>query len=108
MKVISSRALVQVLLVFLVGMSMSGFSVTLAQESDVGVLRVADVRHPRQVAPSAQVSFTIDAEYAIKENVNASVKSSLFEGSPGNLGAGLWQSAPIVVSGGGDQLWKAN
>ena len=87
---------------------MNEFSVTVAQESDVGILRVSDLTHPRQVAPSAQASFTIDVEYAIKENVNASVKSSLFEGSPGNLGAELWQSAPIVVSGGGDQLWKAN
>lgn len=108
MRAISSRELALTFLIFLVGMSMSGLSVALAEESNVGVLRLADVKHLRQVTPSAQVSLVIDVEYAIKESFNASVKSALFEGSPANLGAVLWQSAPVVLSGGGDQLWTAN
>lgn len=83
-----------------------GLSVVAADEPNVGVLRVAGVKHPRQVAPSAKASLVIDVEYAIR--LNATIKSSLFEGSPGNLGAELWHSEPAVVSGGGDRLWTVN
>ena len=106
MRVVSSRELVAAVLVFLVAVSMSGLSVALAEEPNVGLLRVSDVRHPRQVAPAAQVSFVIDVEYAIR--FNATVRTSLFDGSPGNLGAELWHSDPLVLSAGGDQLWTAN
>src|SRR3989304_10358743 len=106
MRVVSSRELVAAVLVFLVAVSMSGLSVALAEEPNVGLLRVSDVGHPRQVAPAAQVSFVIDVEYAIR--FNATVRASLFEGSPGKLGTELWHSDPILLSGGGDQLWTAN
>ena len=106
MRVVSSRELVAAVLVFLVAVSMSGLSIALAEEPNVGLLRVSDVRHPRQVAPAAQVSFVIDVEYAIR--FNATVRTSLFDGSPGNLGAELWHSDPLVLSAGGDQLWTAN
>jgi len=106
MRVVSSRELVTAVLVFLVAVSMSGMSIALAEEPNVGLLRVSDVRHPRQVAPAAQVSFVIDVEYAIR--FNATVRTSLFDGSPGNLGAELWHSDPLVLSAGGDQLWTAN
>ena len=106
MRVVSSRELVTAVLVFLVAVSMSGLSIALAEEPNVGLLRVSDVRHPRQVAPAAQVSFVIDVEYAIR--FNATVRTSLFDGSPGNLGAELWHSDPLVLSAGGDQLWTVN
>ena len=106
MRVVSSRELVAVVLVFLVVVSMSGLSVALAEEPNVGLLRVSDVGHPRQVAPAAQVSFVIDVEYAIR--FNATVRTSLVDGSPGNLGAELWHSDPLLLSAGGDQLWTAN
>jgi len=106
MRVVSSRELVAAVLVFLVVASMSGLSVALAEEPNVGLLRVSDVRHPRQVAPAAQVSFVIDVEYAIR--FNATVRTSLVDGCPGNLGAELWHSDPLLLSAGGDQLWTAN
>ena len=106
MRVVSSRELVAAVLVFLVVVSMSGLSVALAEEPNVGLLRVSDVGHPRQVAPAAQVSFVIDVEYAIR--FNATVRTSLVDGSPGNLGAELWHSDPLLLSAGGDQLWTAN
>lgn len=78
------------------------------EEPNVGVLRVSAVEHPRQVAPSSTVSFMIDVEYAIKESSNATIKSALFEGPVGNLGAELWHSDEATLSGGGDKLWTAN
>jgi len=85
---------------------MASMSLGFAQQENVGILRVADVRHPRQVSPSAQVAFVIDAEYAIR--FNASIKSSLFAGTVGNPGAELWHSGPTIVRGGGDELWTFN
>jgi hypothetical protein len=83
--------------------SVSGVS---AEDPNVGVLRIYDVQYPRQVAPSSHVSFTIDIEYAVRDN--ASIKSNLFEGTLNHLGPELWHSDPVQVSGGGDQLWAVN
>jgi hypothetical protein len=77
-----------------------------ADEPDVGTLRIAGVQYPKQVAPSAQASFGIDVEYAVR--TNATIKSSLFEGTPDNLGPALWQSDSVVVRGGGDQVWNTS
>ncbi len=83
-----------------------GSSFALADEPNVGVLRVADVKYPRQVAPSVQFWLTVDVEYAVR--FNATIRSALFEGSPNNLGTELWDSDPTVVSGGGDAIWDLN
>lgn len=77
-----------------------------AEEPNVGLLRVASVRYPRQVAPSAKFSMIIDIEYAI--HINGTIKASLFEGSLKNLGAKLWESEPIGLAGGGDKIWAVN
>ena len=77
-----------------------------AEEPNVGLLRVASVRYPRQVAPSARFSMVIDIEYAI--HINGTIKTSLFEGSLTNLGPKLWESEPIVLTGGGDKIWAVN
>ena len=77
-----------------------------AQEPNVGLLRVVSVEYPRQVAPSKPFSVVIDVEYAIHEN--ATVKAALFEGSLEDLGSRFWESAPVVLAGGGDQLWTVN
>ena len=77
-----------------------------AEEPNVGLLRVASVRYPRQVAPSAKFSMIIDIEYAI--HINGTIKASLFEGSLKNLGAKLWESEPIGLAGGGDKIWSVN
>ena len=79
---------------------------THAEETNLGVLRVASIRSPRQVAPSSKFSMTIDVEYAV--HTNGTIKLSLFEGSLRNLGQKLWESEPSVVIGGGDRLWVIN
>jgi hypothetical protein len=76
----------------------------LADEPNVGTLRITDIQHPDQVAPLAQALFRIDVEYAV--HTNATIKSSLFAGPLGNLGRELWQSDPVVVSDGGDEVWN--
>lgn len=97
-----------IVFLFLVGLSTAGLPGVMSQEEEpnVGLLRIADVKHPRQVAPSAKISFAVDVEYAIR--FNATVRSSLFEGAKGNLGSELWHSDPTLVSGGGDQIWPVN
>jgi len=76
-----------------------------ADEPNVGVLRVSDVKHPRQVAPSSHLSLMIDAEYAIRQT--ARIRASLFEGNIRNLGEELWHADPVDVTLGGDQVWAA-
>jgi hypothetical protein len=86
--------------------SIFGVSSATAEDPNVGLLRVAEVRYPRQVAPSSQFSLAIDVQYAIR--TNASVKSSLFKGSMASLNSELWHSDPIAVTRGGDRLWTVN
>ena len=93
-------------MVFVAALPMFGVSFATADQPNVGLLRVADVRHPQQVAPSSQFSLVVDVEYAI--HTNATIKSTLFQGSLGNLGSPLWNSDQIVVSKGGDRLWTVN
>jgi hypothetical protein len=50
--------------------------------------------------------LVVDVEYAI--HTNATIKSTLFQGSLGKLGSPLWNSDQIVVSKGGDRLWTVN
>ena len=94
------------LLVLLFVLPILGVSITSADSSDLGLLRIAGVQHPRQVAPSSQFSIVIDAEYAF--HTNATVKSALFQGSLGKLGPQLWQSNQLNLSRGGDELWTVN
>ncbi len=94
------------LIVFLVALPIFGVSFAIADQPNVGLLRVAEVRHPRQVAPSSQFSLAVDVEYAI--HTNATIKSTLFQGSLGNLGSELWHSDQVVMSRGGDRIWTVN
>jgi hypothetical protein len=77
-----------------------------AQNQNMGVLRVAKVQYPRQVAPSSKFSMVIDVEYAF--HVNGTIRASLFEGALKNLGSRLWESGPIGLIGGGDKVWVVN
>ena len=97
-----SSVLLSVLFIVLI----LGTSTTRADEPNVGILRVAEVKHPRQVAPSAVFSFLIDVRYAIR--FNATIKSAVFEGSPSSLGGELWHSDPIGIAAGGDKLWTVS
>ena len=90
----------------MVALPIFGVPFAFADEPNVGLLRVAEVQHPRQVAPSSKFSLEVDVEYAI--HTNATIKSALFRGSLGNLGSELWHSDQIVVSRGGDRIWTVN
>jgi len=74
------------------------------EETNVGLLKVADVQYPRQVAPSGQFSIRIDVEYAIR--FEAEVKAAMYEGRIERLGDQLWQSDPATLSGGGEMIWN--
>lgn len=100
------RTRLALLLALSILMLMTSMSVATAQHENVGILRLADVKHSRQAAPSGQVAFTIDAEYAVL--FNATIRSSLFAGTIGNLGPEVWRSEPAIVGGGGDELWSFN
>lgn len=99
------RRLLELTFVVLLAIVMIGAVVVAADEPNVGMLRVSGVQHPRQVAPSSEVTFGIDVEYAIHNNTM--VKASIFQGSLKNLGSELWHSDPVSLSWGGDQLWNA-
>ncbi len=106
MKCIRYWRLIGSLLVLLVALSIFGVSLATADEPNVGLLRVAVTQYPRQVAPSSQYSLVVDVEYAI--HTNATIKSTLFQGSLKNLGSELWHSDQIDVSRGGDKFWTVN
>ena len=76
------------------------------QEPNVGLLRVSNLEHPRQVAPSAKFSIVVDVEYAVR--FNATVKSALYESSLSHLGSKLWESEPVDLMGGGDWVWTVD
>jgi hypothetical protein len=89
-------------------MAVYGISTVAAdQDVNVGILRVS-VQHHDFVAPSTQVSFMVDVEYAVHDK--ASIKSELYNGTFDHLGAKLWESSPFAVIGPmlGDQIWTAN
>jgi hypothetical protein len=91
------------LLVFLSVAFLSGTSVVMADE-DLPIVRI-EVMHPRQVAPSTSTPMTIDIQYYTHYNVT--IKAAMFAGTPSQLGPKLWESNPVSVNEGGDQLWSA-
>jgi hypothetical protein len=102
-----SRRLSLLCIGLVVILSLQGIGTIHAQlNPNVGVLRVDSVKYPRQVAPSTDLTALVDAEYSIR--TNATIKADLFQGSRSDLGARLWESPAILVSGGGDQIWAVN
>ena len=53
------------LLVVLVLITSAGTSVVLADEPNVGILRVDSFQVPREVAPNSVFSVTLDVEYGL-------------------------------------------
>ena len=94
---------VLILGILLLGPVVAPSPVTAQEEPNVGLLRVAELTHPRQVVPGAQFSFAIDVEYAVR--FNATIRAALFDGSPSKLGEELWHSEEEMVEGGGDKVW---
>jgi hypothetical protein len=70
------------------------------------MLRVASFECPREVAPGAAFPVSLDVEYAVQGLPNsATIRGAIY---PGNISSTspLWQSAPVSVSNGGDQVWN--
>ncbi len=79
-----------------------------AQETNVGLLRIAKFQPPRQVAPNSVFSVSLDVEYAVHE-ANASVRSAIYLGPvTTNESSPLWRSPVVIVTGGGDLAWNVS
>jgi hypothetical protein len=80
-----------------------------AQESNVGLLRIATFQSPRQIAPSSLFSVILDVEYAIHGPENAIIRAAIYHGVPvANQTSPLWQSGSETVIGGGDKIWNVS
>ena len=80
-----------------------------AQESNVGMLRVASFQSSRQIAPGTVFSVILDVEYAIHGPENATIRAAIYHGIPvENQTSPLWQSDSETVIGGGDKIWNVS
>jgi len=85
------------------------FSITstvLADEPNVGLLRVDSFLVPSEVAPNTAFNATIDVIYATHSRPpNATIRAAIYIGEL-NFSDPIWQSSPVVVPIAGDQLWN--
>jgi hypothetical protein len=73
---------------------------------NIGMLRVSSFLCPREVLPGASFPASLDVEYAIQGLPNnATIRGAIYSGSI-NSGSLLWQSDPVSVSNGGDEVWN--
>jgi hypothetical protein len=97
-----------VLLVALVLTFSAGTAVVLADEPNVGILRVDSFQVPREVAPNSVFSVILDVVYGLHGRPNnATIRAAIYKGSL-NFSDPLWQSSPVTVSLGGERIWKVN
>ena len=97
-----------VFLMALVLIFSAGTAVVLADEPNVGLLRVDSFQVPREVAPNSVFSVTLDVEYALHMRPNnATIRAAIYRGSL-NFSDPIWQSRPVTVSLGGEQIWNIN
>jgi hypothetical protein len=90
----------------LVALALSPIVAAVSAAPNVGMLRVASFECPREVAPGAAFPVSLDVEYAVQGLPNsATIRGAIY---PGNINSTspLWQSAPVSVSNGGDQVWN--
>lgn len=84
----------------------AGIVVVLADEPNVGTLRFDSFLVPREVAPNSVFSVNLDVEYALHGRPNnATIRAAIYKGSL-NFSDPLWQSNPVTVSLGGEQIWN--
>lgn len=96
------------LLVVLVLISSVSIAVVLADEPNVGILRVDSFQVPREVAPNSVFSVTLDVEYGLHLRPNnATIRAAIYKGNL-NFSDPLWQSSPVTVSLGGERIWNVN
>jgi hypothetical protein len=97
------------LVIFIFVMSILTVSVitVLAEEPNVGILRVFSFVYPKQVAPNSTFQVTVGVEYALHGRPeNATIRAAIYRDVV-NFSNPLWQSKPEVVTRGGDKLWNA-
>jgi hypothetical protein len=83
-------------------------SFAMSEEPNVGILRVDSFRVPREVAPNSVYSVMIDVLYNLhKRPNNATIRAAIYEGDV-NFSNPLWQSEPVIVSNGGDEVWNVS
>jgi len=92
------------LVVFIMAFSLFTVGV-FADDLNLGRVRIASFSGPRQVAPNAAFSLSLDVEYEVREA--ATIRAAIFEGLL-NSSAPLWQSDNASVAGGGDKVWTVN
>jgi len=79
---------------------------TVAATTNVGMLRVASFQCPREVPPGGTFSASLDVEYAIQGLPDvATIRGAVYPGSINSTTA-LWESDPISISNGGDEVWN--
>ena len=80
----------------------------LADEPNVGLLRVESFQVPREVAPNSVFNATIEVIYQTHlRPANATLRAAIYRGGL-NFSDPIWQSSPVVVPMTGEQLWNVS
>ena len=80
----------------------------LADEPNVGLLRVESFQVPREVAPNSVFYATIQVIYQTHlRPANATLRAAIYRGEL-NFSDPIWQSSPVVVPMTGEQLWNVS
>ena len=96
-----------ILLFLLISVLVVGMVTVLAEEPNVGILRVVSFVYPREVAPKSVFQVTVGVEYALHGRPDsATIRAAIYSGVV-DFSDPLWQSNPEVVMRGGDKLWNA-
>ena len=86
----------------------AGPPAVLADEPNVGLLRVDSFQVPTQVAPNSVFYVTIDVIYQTHlRPANATIRAAIYKGEL-NFSDPIWQSPPVVVPMTGDQVWNVS
>ena len=86
----------------------AGPPAVLADEPNVGLLRVDSFQVPTQVAPNSVFYATIDVIYQTHlRPANATIRAAIYKGEL-NFSDPIWQSPPVVVPMTGDQVWNVS
>ncbi len=80
----------------------------LADEPNVGLLRVESFQVPSEVAPNSVFNATIMVIYQTHlRPANATLRAAIYRGGL-NFSDPIWQSSPVVVPMTGEQLWNVS
>ena len=103
----TSHRLIFFLLALIMVLSMSAAAVS-GEEPDMGTLRVDSFTVPREVAPNSVFPVTIDVLYNTHNRPgNGTIRGAIYHGNI-NFTNPIWQSDPVFVGIGGDEIWHVN